>query len=167
MLSTKVILKYPPGSLVKSKKVEIGRLLPLAHIEGIISGEVYAEEIHAINPTVFEHPKFNQAEKIVNRILQPQNLDDAPIESAIHGNDALCVVEVEKDVFVAVIDVCFESPDGLGYEVEKLRKKRLRLCDIDDPDLRDVDLEACSMDPWVQRLKIVCYKLLVILFGKS
>ena len=100
----------------------------------------------------------------MNRNLQPQNLDDAPIESAIHGNDALCVVEVEKDVFVAV---CFESLDGLGYEVEKLRKKRLRLCDIDDSDLRDVDLEACSMDPWVQRLKIVCYKLLVILFGKN
>jgi hypothetical protein len=164
MLSAKVILKYPPGSLFKSKKVEIGRLLPLAHIEGIVSGDVYAEEIHAINLAVFEHPKFKRAERIVNRNLQPQNLDDAPIESAIHGNDALCVVEVEKDVFVAV---CFESLDGLGYEVEKLRKKRLRLCDIDDPDLRDVDLEACSMDPWVQRLKIVCYKLLVILFGKN
>ena len=52
MLSAKVILKYPPGSLFKSKKVEIGRLLPLAHIEGIVSGDVYAEEIHAINLTV-------------------------------------------------------------------------------------------------------------------
>jgi hypothetical protein len=42
-----------------------------------------------------------------------------------------------------VIDVCFKSPDGLGSEVEKLRKKRLRLRDIDNPDLRDVDLKAC------------------------
>jgi hypothetical protein len=165
MLSTKVVLNFPPESQIKSMKVEISRLLPVTDIKSISSREVHAAEIHAANLTVAEHPEFKRAQVVMkNKSQQQKGADDAPvnIESTSDADadaeveDALRFVEVEEGIFVAITELSFQSNDGgNSYEIEKLRKKRLRLYNIGSPDVEGVDLKACNEDPWFQRLKSV------------
>ena len=162
MLSTKVVLNFPPESQIRSKKVEIGQLLPVIDIKSIISGEVFATEIHAANLTIAENPEFKRAQIALKSILQPGNMDvDTPVNDEsdtgdTETEDTLQFVEVEEGILVAVAEICFQSADGGdAYELEKLRKKRLRLYNIGHPNIEGVDTEACRNDPWFQRLKIV------------
>jgi hypothetical protein len=162
MLSTRVVLNFPPDSKIKSKKVKIGELLPVTDIKSITSGEVYATEIHAANLTISENPEFKRAQVVLESILQPEkmNVDTPAIDESVIGGteveDTLRFVEVKESIFVAVTEISFQSADGGDtYELEKLRKKRLRLYNMEHPNVKGVDIEACHNDPWFQRLKIV------------
>lgn len=150
MMTTKVKLDFPETSKAKPW-VEISRLLPIVDSGSIVTGEVVPS-----SSTVAQLPHFIElaarlgsgavGEDATNVIVKKRLTDmrDANID----------VVEVRTGKFVAVMDI---EPNGIAadsFEVERIRKKRLRL--YTKNDARAPGSEQKDTDNWTSIALEVC-----------
>jgi hypothetical protein len=181
MGKTKIKLNFPNGSNV-SPWVELSTLRPSFDPKSVDSGKVYASCMAVADWPAFldlqkrlENGEEHTADKKGDGDVPITNVESSAFEinqaadenvpmtdvdkSAVVPNqiaeelNAMSVVEIVSDVFVAVLEVAPQAIDGNdNYEVEKLRAKRLRLYKKTSPVVKKTTLKTDLEDPWVKRL---------------
>lgn len=161
MLETRVELKFPDDSCAP-RWVELRRLRPLIDPHNVISGK-----IESTSYAVEELKDYRDAKRRVQGSeeieLDEDSTDNVPQDSDDTENEPFSLVKLKKDLYLAVMQVAPDPVEGDAWEVEKLRKKRLRMYHPKGDIVKNLGLRTNPEDPWVQILLRVSRVRLVFL----
>lgn len=143
-------LEFPPGSNAQ-ERVKLAQVRPLIDYNHISAGVV-----HAISPAVQALDEFEAMNEKLG--APPKDVPDSlqNMETCtLDYDETFGLVKVAKNSYIATAHVAFAGLGDETYEVDKIRKKELRLFSPKAKIVKEKGFKTDFTDSWIQRVSKV------------